>query len=53
MKQFEYLVLNLKELPFDTNESVLIQDKLDSYGSVGWELVAVSNSLAYFKRQIQ
>lgn len=46
MKKFEYIVID--ELVVGDHESVL-----NEWGDFGWELVAVSSSRLYMKREIE
>ena len=48
---FEYMTVP-KPNP-GTETSSTWESKLDEYGSVGWELVAVDDTLLYFKRAIK
>ena len=47
MPKWEYLTINLRDLPITTQAS----DMLNEVGKEGWELVAITgNGVAYFKR---
>jgi hypothetical protein len=49
MSEWEYITVNLSDLPRDTGELDLLNDA----GKNGWELIAiVSNNIAYLKREV-
>lgn len=47
MRKFGYLVMMLGEEPAQA-----VQDRFEEAGSFGWELVAVNDRAAFFKREI-
>ena len=50
MPEWEYISLNLSDLPRNTEGIDLLNDA----GKEGWELVALTgNNLAYLKRQVR
>jgi hypothetical protein len=49
MPEWEYITVNLSDLPRKTSEL----DVLNDAGEKGWELIAItSNNIAYLKRPI-
>jgi hypothetical protein len=46
--QWEYIKLDLNDLPRNTKEIELLNDA----GKDGWELVAILNGIAYLKREV-
>jgi hypothetical protein len=49
MTEWEYLTINLGDLPFKTRPV----DLLDNAGKGGWELITItSNNMAYMKRPV-
>ena len=49
MTEWEYLTINLGDLPFKTGPV----DLLDNAGKGGWELITItSNNMAYMKRPV-
>lgn len=55
MKQFEYMVEyvygDVKKSSFYDNETIV--EKLNEFGKNGWELVAIRDSVFYFKREVK
>jgi hypothetical protein len=50
MTEWEYITINLADLPFKTRPV----DLLDNAGKSGWELIAItSNNVAYMKRPVE
>jgi len=49
MPAWEYISINLSDLPLETDDI----DVLNDAGKIGWELVAItSNNIAFLKRPI-
>ena len=45
MTQWEYNTVS--------TQGIMLLDELDDLGKEGWELVAINNDIAYFKRPIE